>query len=818
MRIFSYSISALLLLIASLCVPAVGHASAANSANPGANPVLRGTALPAALRPVLYKTLAKDAGAAYSVNASGCATLPRQKLTACFNGSGVHFSGADSPLALHLIAWGRAGHLDAVKTVKPAIAGNRVSYAHGNLSAWWRVLPVGFEQGFTVSKPPKGNGELTLALSAGGMAKEHNGTLAWGKLRYGQLVVTDAKGKVIPATLKSQGERILIAVNDAHAVYPLTVDPLVWLEQKVTSNDGAAGDQFGISVAVSGTTAIVGANIATINGNMWQGAAYVFSESNGVWSQAAKLTASDGAAYDTFGDAVAVSGTTALVGADGHNGDQGAAYVFSESGGTWSQTAELTASDGTAGVLFGYSVALDGTTALVGAPDETVNGNASQGAAYVFGESGGTWSQTAELTASDGAFGDDLGFSVALAGNTAIVGAAYKNFAQGAAYVFGESGGTWSQISKLTASDGAAGDVFGASVVVSGTTALVGAPDAAVNDNASQGAAYVFGESGGTWSQTQKLTANDGAASAMFGNAVALSGTTALIGAPGVIINGNTHQGGAYVFGNSGGTWSQTQKLTASDGAMGAWLGYSVALDGTTALAGAWGAKVSGNSAQGAAYFEGGSDLGLAVSAPQTVGQGQQYVSQTIATNNATAASPAVAVTVAVPAAASFVSASASQGSCSETSGVVTCDFGQINGNAGTATANVTLKATGSPGTTIDNTASVALAQPPLTASAPTQIGQAGCPDGYTTYSGTLGPNATQRSPSYEAPAGMENAILMAPAGFKLYGRVDSANYGQWQQGFTGTEVHRWGPTGTYSWGVKANESGGAYTFCLQHP
>ncbi len=762
MRIFSYSISALLLLIASLCVPAVGHASAANSANPGANPVLRGTALPAALRPVLYKTLAKDAGAAYSVNASGCATLPRQKLTACFNGSGVHFSGADSPLALHLIAWGRAGHLDAVKTVKPAIAGNRVSYAHGNLSAWWRVLPVGFEQGFTVSKPPKGNGELTLALSAGGMAKEHNGTLAWGKLRYGQLVVTDAKGKVIPATLKSQGERILIAVNDAHAVYPLTVDPLVWLEQKVTSNDGAAGDQFGISVAVSGTTAIVGANIATINGNMWQGAAYVFSESNGVWSQAAKLTASDGAAYDTFGDAVAVSGTTALVGADGHNGDQGAAYVFSESGGTWSQTAEL--------------------------------------------------------TASDGAFGDDLGFSVALAGNTAIVGAAYKNFAQGAAYVFGESGGTWSQISKLTASDGAAGDVFGASVVVSGTTALVGAPDAAVNDNASQGAAYVFGESGGTWSQTQKLTANDGAASAMFGNAVALSGTTALIGAPGVIINGNTHQGGAYVFGNSGGTWSQTQKLTASDGAMGAWLGYSVALDGTTALAGAWGAKVSGNSAQGAAYFEGGSDLGLAVSAPQTVGQGQQYVSQTIATNNATAASPAVAVTVAVPAAASFVSASASQGSCSETSGVVTCDFGQINGNAGTATANVTLKATGSPGTTIDNTASVALAQPPLTASAPTQIGQAGCPDGYTTYSGTLGPNATQRSPSYEAPAGMENAILMAPAGFKLYGRVDSANYGQWQQGFTGTEVHRWGPTGTYSWGVKANESGGAYTFCLQHP
>ncbi len=819
----------------ALAAPTSGQAAGATTRLPASYATQTGPtpsiqALPASLRPVLYQTLATDTGPAYAVNTKGCATLPKQTLRACFNAAGAHFSSKNAtPLALHLVAYGRSKTLTPVGPVPPMIAGNQVRYTHGAVNEWWRVLPLGFEQGFTLDKRPSGTGELVFALAANSKASRQDagapeGTLAYGKLRYGQLVVTDADGKIVPATLKSEDNRVLIAVNDIHAAYPLTVDPLVWLEQKVSASDGAALDEFGYSVAIDGTTALVGTPFATVNGNSGQGAAYVFSDSNGTWMQTAKLTANDGAVDGNFGVSAVVVGSTAVIGALGAtiNGvPTGAAYVFSEGNGNWTQKAELTASDGAANDRFGVAVALNGTTIFVGAWAASVNGNPAQGAAYVFSESGGSWSQMAKLTASDGAANNHFGVSIVVSGTTSIISAPLATvngvYQQGAAYVFDESNGTWSQTAKLTASDGAMEDEFGNRVALDGTTIIVGAPFAAVEGNSAQGAAYVFTESGGTWSQTQKLTASDGAAGDQFGYSVALDGTTALVGAAAATVNGNSFQGAAYVFDESDGGWSQINKLVASDGAAGNRFGTSLALAGTTAFVGAFFAVVNGNPTQGAAYFYGQSDLGLVVSAPQTVGQGQQYISQTIATNNASAASPAVSATITVPAAASFVSATASQGSCSEDSNVVTCDFGQINGNAGTATANVTLKATGSPGTTIENTASVALATPALTASAPTQIGQAGCPNGYTTYSGTLGPNATQLSPSYEAPAGMENAILLAPAGFRLYGAYQNTQ-GRKIYRIPGNEVHRHGPAGIYSWGAKANESGGAYTFCLQHP
>ncbi len=185
-----------------------------------------------------------------------------------------------------------------------------------------------------------------------------------------------------------------------------------------------------------------------------------------VWTQQPELTASDGAMLDEFGWSVAVSGGTAIVGAYGHtvgsNADQGAAYVFVQSGTTWTQQAELTASDGAAGDSFGYSVAVSGGTAVVGAPTHLIGDNVDQGAAYVFVQSGTTWTQQQELTASDGAGGDEFGSSVAVSGGTAVVGAyahtVGSNADQGAAYVFVQSGTTWTQQQELTASDGAADD------------------------------------------------------------------------------------------------------------------------------------------------------------------------------------------------------------------------------------------------------------------------------------------------------------------------------------------------------------------------
>ncbi|MDN5865578.1 MAG: hypothetical protein L0I62_10285 [Gammaproteobacteria bacterium] len=120
--------------------------------------------LPAGLRAAFYQALAEDAGASYHLDEDGCATLARQDLTACFDASGAHFTGA-AALGLHLAAWGRGDSLTTVGAVKPAIEGNTVDYAHGNLTEWWRVLPVGFEQGFTIAKRPSGQGELILALT-----------------------------------------------------------------------------------------------------------------------------------------------------------------------------------------------------------------------------------------------------------------------------------------------------------------------------------------------------------------------------------------------------------------------------------------------------------------------------------------------------------------------------------------------------------------------------------------------------------------------------------------------------------------------------
>jgi len=380
-------------------------------------------------------------------------------------------------------------------------------------------------------------------------------------------------------------------------------------QARLTATDGAAGDEFGWSVAISGDTAVVGARYDKVGANANQGSAYVFMRSGTTWSQQAQLTAADGAAGDFFGASVAISGETAAVGAlsddVGANTDQGSAYVFTRSGTTWSQQAKLTASDGAANDCFGDEVALSGDTAAVGAANDDVGANTDQGSAYVFARSGTAWGQQAKLTAADGAAGDDFGWSVAISGDTVVAGAPYDDVGahadQGSAYVFTRSGTTWSQQAKLTVA-GAAGDGLGNAVAVSGDSAVVGADFDKVGANEIQGSAYVFVRSGATWSQQAQLLAAGGAAGDFFGNAVALSGDTVVVGALGDNVGGHVVQGSAYVFARSGTTWSQRQKLTAADGAHGDNFGDSVALSGDTVMVGALGDDVGANVDQGSAY------------------------------------------------------------------------------------------------------------------------------------------------------------------------------------------------------------------------
>lgn len=382
----------------------------------------------------------------------------------------------------------------------------------------------------------------------------------------------------------------------AHDVNPL--DPLDWLqEQQITADDGASNAEFGVAVALHGTTAMVGAQQATIGANEDQGAVYVFDQSGGEWTQSQKLVSDDGAAFDTFGDAVVFEGDTAIVGAYAATVNdfpyQGAAYVFTRSNGTWTQSQKLAPDDGTDFNYFGYSLALEGDTALIGAD--------LLGAVYVFRRSDGTWTQSQKLTGSDEGPSDVFGYSVLVQGSTAFVGAYGNNGFQGAVYIFTESGGTWTETQKLTADDGASNTYFGYAIAVSGTNLLVGAWGSNPGGNDTQGAAYVFTESDGTWTQTQKLVSDDGAPFDKFGHSVAIDGTRAVIGADGVDAGQGGAQGAVYIFDESGGAWTQSQKLLASDGTHNDQLGFPVALDGTRALAGAWGWPAG--ALIGAAYF-----------------------------------------------------------------------------------------------------------------------------------------------------------------------------------------------------------------------
>ena len=347
--------------------------------------------------------------------------------------------------------------------------------------------------------------------------------------------------------------------------------PNAWGQVAKLSADEPTGmETFGSSVWVDGDTIMVGAPGADVGDNPLQGVVYVFYRNQGAadaWGQVAKLIAGDGAEEDEFGGSLAVSGDTAVVGAEGAdvggNADQGAAYVFyRDKGGAdaWGQAAKLTAGDGAEEDLFGAAVALSGDTALVGSEEADIGREADQGAAYLFSRDEGgadAWGQVAKLTAGDGAEEDFFGASVALSGDIALVGSEGAeiggNVDQGAAYLFSrdEGGaGAWGQAAKLTAGDGAEDDRFGAAVAVSGDTALVGSEGADIGDNVDQGAAYLFSrdEGGaGAWGQTAKLTAGDGAGADEFGGSVAVSGDTAVMGAVGAITPSNI-VGAAYVF------------------------------------------------------------------------------------------------------------------------------------------------------------------------------------------------------------------------------------------------------------------------------
>ncbi len=369
---------------------------------------------------------------------------------------------------------------------------------------------------------------------------------------------------------------------------------------KFIADDGKAGDNFGFSVATSGNYAIVGAHQNNTQGDE-SGSAYIYENDGGTWIQTAKLIPSDGAADDEFGYSVDIDGNYAVVGAymDDDNGDEsGSAYIFYNNAGTWDEIAKLTASDGETLDYFGYSVSISGDYVLIGAYGDDDNGLIS-GAGYIFHNSGTSWDET-KLTITGNDQGDKLGTSVFIAGDYAVIGAMNDDdngANSGAAYIFYYNSG-WAQVDKITSADVAENDHFGSSVAVSDNYVVIGAyhePHPDLN-----GAAYIFENNSGICTQVTKLTADDGVSGDLFGTSVSIYGDTVVVGAHARDDNGTT-SGAAYVYTDTGTSWSQIFKLLASDGEVGDRLGYSVNISGNSVIIGAYGDDDNGD-ASGSAY------------------------------------------------------------------------------------------------------------------------------------------------------------------------------------------------------------------------
>ena len=321
--------------------------------------------------------------------------------------------------------------------------------------------------------------------------------------------------------------------------------------------NGAPSDYLGWSVSLSGDTLVAGAPYDSVDANFGQGSVRVFERSGSTWGLVpSTLTAPDGAEGDSFGWSVSLDGNTIAVGVPdddvGANTNQGSVRVFVRSGSAWTLQATLTAFDGAPFDRFGWSVSLSGDTLAVGVQDDDVGANTSQGSVWVFVRNGSTWTLQSTLTAPDGDVADAFGSSVSLHGDALAVGAGGDNvganFDQGSVRMFVRAGSTWTQLSTLTAADGAPGDNFGSKVSLSGTMLAVGVPHDDVGGS-DQGSVRVFLRSGTTWIQQSTLTAVNDLAVNDFGSAVSLSGSALAVGVPGDTVSASADQGSVRVFG-----------------------------------------------------------------------------------------------------------------------------------------------------------------------------------------------------------------------------------------------------------------------------
>jgi hypothetical protein len=393
---------------------------------------------------------------------------------------------------------------------------------------------------------------------------------------------------------------------------------------RLQASDAAPGDNFGYHLALSadGDTVAVGAYARSCPTGGAAGGVYIYFRSGDTWIEQARFVGSDTTAEDRFGLVVALSadGNTLAVGAPTASNSGGASagkvYIFTRTGGVWSEQAKLQASDPGAGFRFGVvALSKDGNTLAVGSWLAENSGGSSAGSTYVFARSGSSWIQQAQLQASDGSPNAFFGVSTALSydGNTLAVSAYGATNSGGSnagnAYVFTRSNGVWAQQARLQSSDAAADAIFGTRIALSadGNTLSTGAYHAANSGGALAGNAYVFTRSGQLWTEQARLQASDAAAGDAFGTSTSLSsdGNLLAVGAYAKNSSGKEDAGGAYIFRRTGDVWTEQERLQASDAGQRDYFGLRVDLsaNGHALAVSAYGDNNSGGDGAGSVYI-----------------------------------------------------------------------------------------------------------------------------------------------------------------------------------------------------------------------
>ncbi len=486
------------------------------------------------------------------------------------------------------------------------------------------------EQVFSIAKAPVGRGPLIIKFPAGEgltVTNEPGNSVGMGEqsgpmvFRYGGLEVRDATGHPIAGSLRADkdGRDVEISIDDGHANYPITIDP-TWVASPVLlAPDGGAFAGTGIALdgnelMIGGCTGLTPDSCGPASSN----AIYVFHKDGISWSSDGVLSPVDGTPCspqfqvwgcrsnglgisDGFGDSVAVSGSTAIAGAFSYpetgatngcsefwapphnynyiNLGQGKAYVFTKEGSTWVQTAEFLPTDAQQCDDFGLSVAIDGTTAVVGAPGHTVGANQNQGAVYVFQFDGSSWVQTTELTASDGEASDAFGAVIAFDGTNIVVGSPLHSFGansrEGAVYVFSPEGSSWVSSAEIPDPGGGAYDYFGSAISVSGTSLAV-----VNNSSLAVKSAYVFSDSLGGWTLTSQFPIG------LF--------------PPNIDISGNNLVAADAVYSWSKSTWDEVAQFPQVPFSVGCSFGYPFPVNEGSPVS-----AISGNTAAYLGYYSG---------------------------------------------------------------------------------------------------------------------------------------------------------------------------------------------------------------------